>query len=80
MAKRNDGITCRGCGIHYNNSSSGALDLRLRNPKEYNIAFELGRPLFCGDLTFETLRRNSSPEVDFSNVKAPYHLTSETLS
>jgi hypothetical protein len=57
------------------------LDLHPRKPKEYKISFELGSPVPYGDqLQIEPLSENPSPEVDFSGVQVPRHLTGEILS
>jgi SAM-dependent methyltransferase len=75
------GAFCRSCGLIYSYTESGSLDLRLQRPKTFTDNFELGTPLLPeGGFPFEPLQPNPDPQVDFSGVQTPRHLTKETLS
>jgi len=77
----NQGATCDGCQSNYRFSKSGAMDLRLQQPKTYQNNFELGKSLLPeSGFDFGLLRNNQNPEVDFSNYNAPFHLSKEIMS
>ncbi|MBI5840978.1 MAG: methyltransferase domain-containing protein [Chloroflexi bacterium] len=81
LEKIKDGAECTACGLQYKYTKSGALDLRLQRPKNYPLDFELGTPLLPnGGFQFDPLQTNPAPEVDFSGVSVPRHLTKEILS
>lgn len=81
LEARDDGAKCMNCGQHFPYTDHGSLDLHPRKPKEYPINFELGSPVPYGDrLPVEPLSENPVPEVDFSGVEVPRHLTREILS
>ena len=76
-----NGATCSACGLHYPYTESGSLDLRLQQQKTYSDTFSLGTPLLPdSNFQFDPLQANPDPEVDFSGVKLPRHLTKEILS
>jgi SAM-dependent methyltransferase len=57
------------------------LDLRLKRAKKQRVEFELGAPLpSARTLDFKPLTKRSAPEVDFSGLDVPQHLTGELLS
>ena len=59
----------------------GNIDLRLKKKKKFLYEFNLGENIIIGDsFQFETLSTNINPEVDYSNVTPPKHLTKELLS
>lgn len=75
------GATCYACQSHYRYTKSGAIDLRIQRPKTYQHDFVIGTPLLPeSGFEFGLLRRNSNPEVDFSNCDVPYHLSKEIMS
>jgi len=75
------GAVCSGCGLVYSYTESGSLDLRLQKPKTYSGTFELGAPLLPENgFSFDPLQANPDPQVDFSDVPIPRHLTKEILS
>jgi len=77
----NQGVTCDDCQSNYRFSKSGAIDLRLQQPKTYQCHFELGTPLLPeSEFDFDLLPKNRNPEVDFSNHNVPFHLSKEILS
>jgi len=81
LNKAAEGAECSGCGTRYPYTVHGSLDLRLRRPKSYPLEFKLGAaPLDEHSFTSEPLKQNPSPEVDFSGIKVPRHLTRELLS
>ena len=81
LHKEAGGARCVGCGARYPYTEHGSLDLRLRKPKAYPVQFRLGNaPLSELSFRSEPLKRNPTPEVDFSGVPVPRHLTSELLS
>lgn len=81
LEAQSQGATCPGCGLVYFYTESGSLDLRLQHPKSYTDAFELGTPLLPDEgFSFDPLQINSDPQVDFSGIPTPRHLTKEILS
>ncbi|MFH1185424.1 MAG: class I SAM-dependent methyltransferase [Chloroflexota bacterium] len=81
LHRRGGGATCVSCGASYPYTEHGSLDLRLTKPKAYPVEFRLGEaPLSEHSFRSEPLKRNPSPEVDFSGVAVPRHLTGELLS
>jgi SAM-dependent methyltransferase len=75
------GATCSTCGLEYPYTESGSLDLRLQRSKTFADAFELGAQLLPEDgFAFDPLQINPAPNVDFSGLEHPRHLTKEILS
>lgn len=75
------GARCRLCGTAYLQTEHGSLDLRLRRPKDYPVEFKIGNPqLTEHSFTSEPLKLHPAPEVDFSGIRVPRHLTRELLS
>lgn len=74
-------ITCRQCRACYPMTASGTLDLRLRQHKDYAYSLTLGTPLLPEQgFEFRLLPLRPDPEVDFSSVRVPTHLTRELMS
>lgn len=72
---------CSSCGCHYPRTSNGRLDLRLRKATPVSVDITLETDLFPPeDLSIRPLRANPAPQVDFSGVRAPRHLTPAMLS
>jgi len=81
LKKSAGGAECLRCGLHYDYAPSGSLDLRLKKPKKCNLEFDLGTSLPSdNEFQVEPLIASSVPEVDFSHVRVPWHLTREMLS
>jgi hypothetical protein len=81
LEKTISGAECPNCTQKYQYTHSGSLDLRLKKYKKYGLEFELGTPLLPGTgFQVEPLMTNIKPEVDFSNMSVPRHLTKEVLS
>lgn len=81
LLKSNQGVACNRCESLYEYRESGALDLRLPRQKTVQYEFILGSPLYRqAGLDFSVLPLNPTPEVDYSNVDVPHHLTRELLS
>lgn len=77
----NVGVKCSNCQQEYPLSSDGQLDLRLRKKKQYQLQFELGTNLLPdGGFEFGVLQENPHPEVDFTKVEVPRHLSKELMS
>ena len=75
------GVDCPSCEGKYPYNVSGALDMRLKRTKNYPLTFELGAPLLPdGKFCFEPLQMRDQPEVDFSGMEVPWHLSREILS
>jgi SAM-dependent methyltransferase len=75
------GARCSDCDEAYPLSKEGQLDLRLRRKETYQVEFELGTPLLPDKgFDFSVLKMNRTPEVDFTGIKVPQHLTPELLS
>jgi SAM-dependent methyltransferase len=54
--------------------------MHLQKPKPFRVDFQLGTPLAPPDFSFEPLRANAEPEVDFATRKFPWHRTPALLS
>lgn len=75
------GARCHRCGTTYPTTEHGSLDLRLQQPKGYPLEFKLGNPpLTEHSFVSEPLKLHPAPEVDFSGIPVPRHLTRELLS
>ena len=79
-----DGAICGDCQTSYLNTDWGALDLRLQQDKAYHLEFTIpGDPQFkpyALESMFKELIVNESPEVDYSDVDPPRHLSKEMMS
>lgn len=76
-----DGLDCTGCALAYPRLPRGAVDLRLRQPRSYDLTFQLGSPFPSrGSPAIEPLKMNPSAEVNFTGVDVPYHMTAELRS
>jgi SAM-dependent methyltransferase len=81
LEKTRTGAKCSGCNLIYEYSDSGPLDLHIKKPKKYILDFELGTPLFGSeDFLFQPMTANTKPQVDFSGLRIPRHLTKDILS
>jgi SAM-dependent methyltransferase len=81
LERTNIGAQCITCGLKYKYTHSGALDLRLNKKKTYGLDFELGTTLSsCNGFQVEPLMTNPTPEVSYSDMSVPWHLTEEVLS
>lgn len=75
------GAECPGCSLQYPYTPAGALDLRLKKTKKYDLQFELGVPFAPDDeLQVRPLKAASTPQVDFSDMRVPTHMTKELMS
>jgi SAM-dependent methyltransferase len=75
------GADCAGCGLHYQYTDAGALDLRLKKVRKYHLEVELGTPLSSDEgLEVEPLKAAARPEVDFGDMAVPVNMTSELMS
>ncbi len=55
--------------------------MRLNRPKQYQLEFEVGSaPSPQADFQSVPLVMNAEPEVDFSHVRVPRHLSREIMS
>lgn len=81
LERTNKGAKCPHCQEEYIRTDSGALDLRLRRKKQCQLQFELGTNLLPeSGFEFKVLQENPFPEIDFTGVKIPYHLSRELMS
>jgi SAM-dependent methyltransferase len=81
LQKRDHGAVCPSCGLEYEYTESGSLDLRLKRPRKYALEFDLGTPLLAENgFRIEPLTAYATPEVDFSSVSVPIHLSRDLLS
>ncbi|UCE40737.1 MAG: class I SAM-dependent methyltransferase [Candidatus Aminicenantes bacterium] len=75
------GAFCPTCDTGYGYTETGALDLRLKEHKKYVLEFMLNEPLLPeSGFNFRPLSPNPKPEVDFSSLGVPHHLTKELMS
>ena len=80
LAEDTQGLRCVDCGEMYR-YDGGQIDLRLRRPKGYPLTFTVGEdPLSNDELPFAPLVPSPAPQVDFSGIKVPTHLTPTLLS
>jgi SAM-dependent methyltransferase len=81
LSRARAGAACPACRESYPALNGGQLDLRLRRAKTFPFSFQLGTDL-AQELSYDygVLRRNPSPEVDFTGFKPPWHLTAELMS
>lgn len=77
----NEGMICRTCKSQFKLTKKGALDFRLQQPKTYHYDFTLGTSLLPKTMfDFGLLPLNINPEVNFSNIDVPHHLSKSILS
>lgn len=75
------GAECIDCGRFYQYTNSGSLDLRLYAPKNYHLEFRLGSHLPSEEgIEYQPLVVNPAPDVDFSRMVVPYHLSREMIT
>jgi len=81
LSKTEHGAQCRECHRKFPLSNKSQLDLRLKRRKAYKLDFEVGIDWQKEiDFGFEPLQKNSSPQVDFTKIKIPWHLSKELMS
>ena len=81
LQRRDDGAWCDGCAATYRATDTGALDLRLPRQKKCELDFQLGDDLPAEDgVSFEPLSVNPRPEVDYTGIAVPFHLSPRLLS
>lgn len=74
------GLRCKGCNSEYL-LKNGQLDLRLNKVKKNQLDICIGKqPDIYDPDVFSPLQENPEPDVDFSNMKAPHHLTKEMMT
>ncbi len=81
LKKLADRAMCEKCNVTYMCADSGALDLRLKRPKTYQLEFTVNAPLLCkSEFNFKLLSSNAEPEIDWSHYRLPRHFTPEIAS
>lgn len=75
-----EGATCTQCGERYTLTDTGALDMRLKRIKTCPLEFQVGDSVPHGRFRFDPLVENEAPEVNFSGIAVPHHLTKELIS
>jgi len=81
LHRSNQVTSCKGCGSEYRHTASGSLDLRLLHQKTFQYDYKLGPPLTLQpDFSFGVLEKKRNPDVDFSEINIPHHLSKEILS
>jgi len=81
ISRIENGARCLECHEEYAYSNEGQLDFRLRRKKSYQLQFELGANLLPEKgFDFKILQKNTSPQVDFTKIKVPWHLNEELMS
>lgn len=74
------GFQCSSCNQEYV-YDNGQVDLRLQKAKKVAVEFDLGTELLPDKgFDFVVLPKKPSPEVDYSKIKVPWHLTQELMS
>lgn len=80
MERTGDRMVCGGCHAEYAGMNQQP-DFRLKSPKDVNVSIRLAdRLLPEAGFDFKPLPFNPSPQVDYSNVEVPWHITKEMLS
>jgi SAM-dependent methyltransferase len=75
------GANCSFCDSKYIYNNNGNIDLRLPKQKKYSYEFKLGdKSPLIKDFDFKKLLNKDNPEVDFSDLDVPRHLTKILLS
>ena len=70
------GVSCTQCGARYPVTGQGQLDLRLRGPKTYPMAFTLGEdPTGQRWPALECLQASAAAELDYRGIDLPRRLT-----
>jgi SAM-dependent methyltransferase len=81
LSRESTGARCACCGGEFPRGPGGQLDLRLPGPKHYSMELELGGRLEPpATIRFEPLALHPDPEVDWSHIRVPRHLSHELLS
>ena len=81
LKKTENGATCIECLSEYGYSDSGALDFRLNKKKLCVLEFDLNSsPVSSSGIDFKPLDVMKNPEVEFSSIRVPSHLTRGLLS
>ena len=81
LEKTNKGVICDNCQIDYEFTGSNSLDLHLKRRKKYRLEFEVGAPAKLNSgFSFKPLAENTNPQVDFSGIRVPHHLSKELMS
>ena len=76
-----NGAKCSNCRQEYAYSNEGQLDFRLQRKKTVQLQFEVGTNLLPEKgFEFKPLQKCISPQVDFTNIGVPWHLTEELTS
>ena len=77
----NHGLCCESCSVEFESDNYGRLDFRLTCPKTVIHSFEIGNGLVPDeDCYFGKLGPSPIPNVDFSGLDVPRHLSRELLS
>lgn len=77
LETRPEGVICGGCAVTY--PSGANMDLRLQKKKKVRLDFTIP-DVHAPELGFESLTANPAPQVDFSTIAIPYHITPELIS
>ncbi|MBT8348590.1 MAG: class I SAM-dependent methyltransferase [Sulfurovum sp.] len=79
LIQSGEGGVCDVCKTNYANTRTGGIDCRLKNPVVYESSITIGNALDV-NCKIGQLIVNDKPEVDFSGIDVPFHLTKETMS
>jgi SAM-dependent methyltransferase len=67
-------VDCDGCVTKFPAPAGGSLDLRLQRPRTMRVDLEVGTQTVPDGFTFDPLRQNPRPQVDFSGIGALWHM------
>ncbi len=74
-------LQCSPCNTQFSAGQSPGLDLRPRQSRRYLIDLEIGNQLDLeAGIQFDPLQQNPHPEVDFSSISPPKHLSRKLLT
>lgn len=81
LEMQKNGAFCKRDNVLYPYTESRALDLRLPKIKNITLDFQVGpKEDIQRDISFEILKKNVSPEIDFSSVKKPHNISEADLT
>lgn len=79
LKQTDGGAVCDACKFRYASTKAGGLDCRLKKPviRQSDIVIGDALEVSC---EISQLTPKSNPEVDFSEIDVPFHLTREMMS
>ena len=76
----NNYYQCLRCNENFIINSDGQPDFRLINKKTVSLDFRLGEVFSFSKIDLNVLKERKNIEIDFAEIKVPWHLTKELMS